>query len=171
MAQRFSLYGELTVLDNLAFFARVYGLPGRERRQAVRDALERFDLGEVQGDVAGNLPLGVKQRLALAAALLHAPDILFLDEPTSGVDPLTRRSFWARIARLADAGVTVLVTSHFMEEAENCDRLAIVNAGRMIATGTPSELRANVRTAELPDPSLEEAFIELVARDRQAQAA
>ena len=105
----------------------------------------------------------MKQRLALAASLLHAPDILFLDEPTSGVDPLTRRAFWARIDGLAEAGVTVLVTSHFMDEAEYCDRLAIVSGGKMIATGTPASLRERVRGADLPDPTLEDAFIALVA--------
>ena len=163
MAQRFSLYGELTVDENLAFFARVYGLDRTERQAATADALARFELGAVRDSVAASLPLGVKQRLALAAALLHRPDILFLDEPTSGVDPLARRAFWARIGALAEAGVTVLVTSHFMDEAEYCDRLAIVSAGRLIATDTPSGLRARVRSAELPEPTLEDAFIRLVA--------
>jgi ABC-2 type transport system ATP-binding protein len=162
MAQRFSLYAELSVLENLRFFARVYGLRGRARAEALSGALERFELAAVAGTVAGALPLGVKQRLALAAALLHGPDILFLDEPTSGVDPLARREFWARIGTLADAGVAVLVTSHFMDEAEYCDRLGIVNQGRLVATGTPAELRARVRTAALPEPTLEDAFIALV---------
>lgn len=163
MAQRFSLYGELTVAENLAFFARVYGLDRAAQGAAIADALERFELAAVRGSVAAALPLGVKQRLALAAALLHRPDILFLDEPTSGVDPLARRAFWARIGALAEAGVTVLVTSHFMDEAEYCDRLGIISAGRLIATGTPAGLRAQVRSAELPAPTLEDAFIHLVA--------
>lgn len=173
MAQRFSLYGELTVAANLRFFARVYGLPRAARRSAVNDALDRFDLRDVAETRSSELPLGVKQRLALAAALLHGPDILFLDEPTSGVDPLTRRAFWARIGRLADAGVTVLVTSHFMDEAEYCDRLAIISGGRMITTGTPASLRARVRSDSLPDPTLEDAFIALVAEATapEAQAA
>ena len=171
MAQRFSLYGELTVRENLAFFARIYGLSRKARADAIASALERFDLTAVAGDVSGDLPLGIKQRLALAAALLHGPDILFLDEPTSGVDPLTRRAFWARIGRLAEAGVTVLVTSHFMDEAEYCDQLAIISAGKMIATGTPAALRARVRTAALPEPTLEDAFIALVAASTQAVAA
>ena len=115
--------------------------------------------------------LGLKQRLALAAALLHAPDILFLDEPTSGVDPLTRREFWARIGALADAGVAVLVTSHFMDEAEYCDRLGIVNHGRLVAIGPPAELRARVRSTELPEPTLEDAFIALVAAAGPREAA
>ena len=166
MAQRFSLYGELTVTENLAFFARVYGLDRSGQAAAIADALDRFDLGEVRASVAGALPLGVKQRLALAAALLHRPDILFLDEPTSGVDPLARRAFWARIGALAEAGVTVLVTSHFMDEAEYCDRLGIVSAGKLIATDTPAGLRARVRGPDLPAPTLEDAFIRLVAAAR-----
>ena len=172
MAQRFSLYGHLSVEANLAFFARVYGLTRSARLQAVAEALDRFDLRDHADDRAGDLPLGVKQRLALAASLLHGPDILFLDEPTSGVDPLTRRSFWSRIGMLAESGVTVLVTSHFMDEAEYCDRLAIVTAGRMIAIDTPAALRARVRTPSLPEPTLEDAFITLVEQERtEARAA
>ena len=162
MAQRFSLYAELSVRENLRFFARVYGLDRAAQAQAIAAALRGFDLEDVASSIAGELPLGLKQRLALAAALLHRPDILFLDEPTSGVDPLARREFWARIGTLAEAGVTVLVTSHFMDEAEYCDRLGIVNQGRLAAVGTPAELRARVRTIALPDPTLEDAFIALV---------
>jgi len=162
MAQRFSLYAELSVLENLRFFARVYGLGRAAQASAIDAALSSFDLRGTAASVAGELPLGMKQRLALAAALLHAPGILFLDEPTSGVDPLTRREFWARIGRLADAGVTILVTSHFMDEAEYCDRLGIVSQGRLAAVGTPADLRARVRTDALPDPTLEDAFIALV---------
>jgi ABC-2 type transport system ATP-binding protein len=162
MAQRFSLYGELSVAENLAFFARVYGLDRTAQAAAIADALERFDLGAVRLSVAAALSLGVKQRLALAAALLHRPDILFLDEPTSGVDPLARRAFWARIGALAEAGVTVLVTSHFMDEAEYCDRLGIISAGKLIATDTPAGMRARVRGPDLPAPTLEDAFIRLV---------
>lgn len=163
MAQRFSLYGELTIRQNLNFFARVYGLNRAAAAQAIAGALETFELREEAEHLAGALPLGLKQRLSLAAALLHGPEILFLDEPTSGVDPLTRRAFWARIGALADQGVTILVTSHFMDEAEYCDRLAIVYAGRIIVTGTPAALRAQVRTAALPDPTLEDAFIALTS--------
>jgi ABC-2 type transport system ATP-binding protein len=162
MAQRFSLYAELPVRENLRFFARVYGLGRAMQAQAIDAALHDFELEPVANDIAGSLPLGLKQRLALAAALLHGPEILFLDEPTSGVDPLARREFWTRIGILADAGVTILVTSHFMDEAEYCDRLGIVNQGRLAAVGTPVELRARVRTPDLPDPTLEDAFIALV---------
>ena len=165
MAQHFSLYAELSVRENLRFFARVYGLNRAAQARAIDAALHRFDLRGHADTVARDLPLGLKQRLALAASLLHAPEILFLDEPTSGVDPLTRREFWNRIGTLADDGVTVLVTSHFMDEAEYCDRLAIVSQGRLAAVDTPAELRARVRTASLPDPSLEDAFIALVAQD------
>jgi ABC-2 type transport system ATP-binding protein len=172
MAQRFSLYAELSVLENLRFFARVYGLDRKARAAAIDQAVDRFELRDMIQNVAGALPLGVKQRLALAAALLHGPEILFLDEPTSGVDPVTRRSFWARIGALADSGVAVLVTSHFMDEAEYCDRLGIVSDGRLIATGTPAGLRAQVRTTALPEPTLEDAFIALVQdANRQDKAA
>ena len=171
MAQRFSLYGELSVQENLRFFSRVYGLTRAAQTAAIDAALSRFDLRDVATTTAGELPLGVKQRLALAAALLHGPDILFLDEPTSGVDPVTRRSFWGRIGALADSGVAVLVTSHFMDEAEYCDRLAIISDGRLIATGTPAALRDRVRTPALPDPTLEDAFIALVGEAAQQAAA
>jgi ABC-2 type transport system ATP-binding protein len=172
MAQRFSLYGALSVRENLRFFARIYGLDRAAQTRAIAAALRDFDLAEAAASVAGELPLGLKQRLALAAALLHRPDILFLDEPTSGVDPLARREFWTRIGILAEAGVTVLVTSHFMDEAEYCDRLGIVDQGRLAAIGTPAELRARVRTKALPDPTLEDAFIALVqAAAPRAQAA
>ena len=162
MAQRFSLYAELSVLENLRFFARVYGLGRAAQTRAIDAALTGFDLTQTAASVAGDLPLGLKQRLALAAALLHGPDILFLDEPTSGVDPLTRREFWARIGTLADAGVTVMVTSHFMDEAEYCDRLGIVSQGRLAAVDTPAALRERVRSEALPEPTLEDAFIALV---------
>ncbi len=165
MAQRFSLYAELSVRENLRFFARVYGLNRAAQARAIDGALQRFELGGLANTVAHDLPLGLKQRLALAASLLHAPDILFLDEPTSGVDPLTRREFWNRIGMLADEGVTIMVTSHFMDEAEYCDRLGIVSQGRLAAVDTPGALRASVRSADLPDPTLEDAFIALVAQD------
>jgi ABC-2 type transport system ATP-binding protein len=169
MAQKFSLYGELSPKDNLSFFGRVYGLARKARETAVERAMQRFELTSFADSPSGSLPLGVKQRLALAAALIHDPDILFLDEPTSGVDPLARRDFWRRIDALAVAGVTVLVTSHFMDEAEYCDRLAIINAGRIAAIGSPAALRDRVRTPALPEPSLEDAFIAIVG-EAQAEA-
>ena len=172
MSQRFSLYGNLSVRDNLDFFSGVYGLAGARRRQRIAWTIDSFDLGAVVDADAGGLPLGFKQRLALGCALLHEPQVLFLDEPTSGVDPLMRRSFWQRIGALADLGVTVLVTSHFMDEAEYCDRLGIVYAGRMIATGRPDELKRRFASPSLPEPTLEDAFVGLIeAHDAETSAA
>ena len=168
MSQKFSLYGNLDVSQNLAFFAAAYGLAGAERAARIAWAVEEFALGEHADQLAGDLPLGYKQRLAMACALMHRPEILFLDEPTSGVDPLARREFWKRINALARAGVTILVTTHFMEEAEYCDRLAIMAAGRILATGEPAAIKALARTAANPEPSLEDAFIALVERPAEA---
>ncbi|HQN20598.1 MAG TPA: ABC transporter ATP-binding protein, partial [Syntrophobacteraceae bacterium] len=137
MAQQFSLYAELSVSENLTFFSRAYGLRGSEQRERIAWGLDEFDLRPYADTTSGQLPLGYKQRLALAAALMHSPEILFLDEPTSGVDPLARREFWHRINRLAEQGVTLLVTTHFMEEAEYCDRLVIMAQGEILAEGTP----------------------------------
>jgi len=162
MAQHFSLYGDLSVIENLRFFSSAYGLHGQERRRRMQWALEEFGLAEYEDRRSGNLPLGFKQRLALAAALMHGPAILFLDEPTSGVDPLARREFWQRIGAMAEAGVTVLVTTHFMEEAEYCDRLVIMDRGRILAEGTPASLKKSYRTEERPDPTMEDAFIGLI---------
>lgn len=172
MSQKFSLYGNLSVRDNLDFFSGVYGLAGHRRARRIAWTIESFDLAAVAELEAGTLPLGFKQRLALGCALLHEPQVLFLDEPTSGVDPLMRREFWSRIGSLAEGGVTVLVTSHFMEEAEYCDRLGIVYAGRMIASGSPDEMKQRFVTADLPEPTLEDAFVGLIREhDSEGQAA
>ncbi|MCK7575177.1 MAG: ATP-binding cassette domain-containing protein [Chromatiales bacterium] len=162
MSQSFALYTNLTVRQNLDFFARAYGLRGRQARARIDWALESFELGALATTDSGALPLGYKQRLALAAALMHEPDILFLDEPTSGVDPLARREFWDRINALAEAGVTILVTTHFLQEAEYCDRLAILAAGEILALGTPTEIKARAAAPEHPCPELEDAFIRLI---------
>lgn len=162
MAQKFSLYGDLSVLENLRFFSNAYGLSGSVRRDQIDWAMQEFELAHYADSRSRELPLGYKQRLALAAALMHRPKILFLDEPTSGVDPLARREFWHRIAALAEEGVTVLVTTHFMEEAEYCDRLVIMAEGELLAGGTPDELRARVQSEQLPDPTMEDAFIHLI---------
>lgn len=168
MAQRFSLYVDLTVMENLRFFARAYGLRRAQRARRIAWALEVFELAEHANSKSGDLPLGYKQRLAMAAALLHEPDILFLDEPTSGVDPLARREFWQRINALAEAGVTVLVTTHFMDEANYCDRLVIMAEGEVLAQGTPAEMKARFRSDALPEPSMEDAFIGLIeSRERR----
>jgi ABC-type multidrug transport system ATPase subunit len=161
MAQQFSLYGQLSVKENLSFFGRAYGLGGNRLRLRLEWAFKEFGLGKWRDKAAGQLPGGYKQRLAMAASLLHEPDILFLDEPTSGVDPFARREFWLRINGFAEQGVTVVVTTHFMEESEYCDRMLIMSQGKNLAMGTPSEIRALARSKENPEPTIEDAFIAL----------
>jgi ABC-2 type transport system ATP-binding protein len=163
MAQKFSLYGKLSVVANLRFFSGVYGLRGSAQAAKIEEMVRVFALEPYLDTVPNELPLGFKQRLALACALMHTPQILFLDEPTSGVDPVTRREFWTHINGLVDKGVTVMVTTHFMDEAEYCDRIALVYRGRMIAAGSPDALKAQAATDDLPDPTMEDAFIHLVA--------
>ncbi|MFH1603118.1 MAG: ATP-binding cassette domain-containing protein, partial [Pseudomonadota bacterium] len=172
MSQKFSLYGNLSVRQNLEFFVGAYGIP-RERRAARQAwALREFELEDDVDSQSADLSLGYKQRLALACALMHEPEILFLDEPTSGVDPLARREFWRRINSLARLGVTVLVTTHFMEEAEYCDRLAIMAAGEILALGTPLQIKERTRLAGAAEPTMEEAFIRLIeAAEHSAEAA
>ncbi len=174
MAQKFSLYGDLSVRAEPALLqqrlpavgrapAATHRLGGRPSSTSLRRSTA----------TARDLPLGFKQRLALACALMHEPDILFLDEPTSGVDPLARREFWRRINALAETGVTVLVTTHFMEEAEYCDRLAIMAQGGVLAAGAPEAIKAAARTAARPDPTMEDAFIAMIeaaARQRRRGA-
>ncbi|WP_445367000.1 ATP-binding cassette domain-containing protein [Methylomonas sp. BW4-1] len=163
MSQKFSLYGQLSVKQNLQFFSHAYGLRHKRRTERIAWALQEFDLTEFADTNSVDLPLGYKQRLALACALMHEPEILFLDEPTSGIDPLARREFWNRINSLAAQGVTILVTTHFMEEAEYCDRLLIMREGDILAAGTPAEIRSRSQTAEqAPAETMEEAFIRLL---------
>jgi len=162
MAQKFSLYGNLNVMQNLKFFSGLYGLSGKQQKVRIDMMIAIFDLGDHLTLNAGELPLGFKQRLALACAVMHEPDVLFLDEPTSGVDPITRREFWLHINSLVEKGVTVMVTTHFMDEAEYCDRIALIYRGENIATGTPDELKDRVGKNLDHEPTLEEAFIELV---------
>ncbi len=162
MSQKFSLYGNLSVSQNLEFFASAYGLAGEARRERIAWAEAEFALAAATDQLSGDLPLGYKQRLAMACALMHRPEILFLDEPTSGVDPLARREFWQRINALARQGVTVLVTTHFMEEAEYCDRLAIMAAGRILAMDEPATIKMRARSRDHPEPSMEDAFIRLI---------
>jgi ABC-2 type transport system ATP-binding protein len=171
MSQKFSLYGNLSVAQNLDFFASAYGLSGSSRRQRIEWALAEFELTDSADQLSADLPLGYKQRLAMACALMHRPEIIFLDEPTSGVDPLARREFWQRINALARQGVTVLVTTHFMEEAEYCDRLAIMAAGRILAMDEPVAIKALAKSADNPEPSMEDAFIRLVENSAVAEAA
>jgi ABC-2 type transport system ATP-binding protein len=166
VAQKFSLYGPLSVIENLEFFASAYGLRGERKRARLNWAVEQFDLGAHAGVPSAQLAGGFKQRLAMAAALLHEPEILFLDEPTSGADPLARRAFWRRITTLAEQGVTIIVTTHFMQEAEYCDHVAIMDGGRILAQGSPAEVRALARTDARPEPSMEDAFITVVEHSR-----
>jgi ABC-2 type transport system ATP-binding protein len=171
MAQKFSLYGDLSVRQNLEFFAGAYGLAGARRRAAIDRVAAAFDLEPQLGTNAGQLPLGFKQRLALSCAIMHDPPVLFLDEPTSGVDPLTRREFWGFINSVVARGVTVMVTTHFMDEAEYCDRVALIYRGQVIALDTPEALQARVKTAAQPNPTLEDAFIGLIeVHDRDKAA-
>ena len=168
VAQKFSLYGLLSVSQNLEFFAGAYGLAGRRRRERIAWAMDQFELGPLARLPSGQLPGGYKQRLAMAAALIHEPEILFLDEPTSGADPLARREFWRRITALAEEGVTVIVTTHFMEEAEYCDRVVILDAGQVLARGTPAEIRAHAEAEGDREPTMEDAFIAIVEESRRA---
>ena len=160
MSQRFGLYEDLTVQENLDFYAGLYGLVGEERRRRVTGQLEVNRLAEHRRQLAGTLSGGWKHRLALACATTHEPDLVFIDEPTAGVDPLARRRFWEVIARNAASGMTVLVTTHYMDEAELCHRLAFLSRGHLIGLGTPREI-----TARFGYEKVEDVFIELQRRD------
>ena len=140
MTQKFSLYDDLTVIENLEFLAAVHGLNRRDTRLRTEELLERYWLTDQRSQMAGTMSGGQKQRLALAGAVLHKPDLLLLDEPTSAVDPQSRREFWGSLFELADAGTTLLVSTHYMDEAERCTRLGILDAGRLVADGSPREL-------------------------------
>lgn len=160
MAQKFSLYGNLGVQDNLDFFSGIYGLRGSKKKAKITEMIEVFDFARHLGATADTLPLGLKQRLALACSVMHEPDVLFLDEPTSGVDPITRKEFWTHINGMVKKGISVMVATHFMDEAEYCDRIMLIYGGKAIANGSPDELKAMVG----PDVSMEETFIALIER-------
>ncbi|HEX3232948.1 MAG TPA: ABC transporter ATP-binding protein [Gemmatimonadales bacterium] len=163
MSQRFGLYDDLTVAENIRFYASIYGLSGAERRKRTAELLAELGLEPRAGQLAGELSGGWKQRLALACATAHRPAMLFLDEPTAGVDPASRRLFWEWIYALARQGTTILVTTHYMDEAERCQRLAFLSRGRLIAVGTVAEV-----LAQFGQPSIEDVFIELQRRDEGA---
>ena len=169
MAQKFSLYSQLTVFQNMVFYSSAYGLSGTLQKEKIQDSLNFFELEPYKNVSSGILPLGFRQRLALSCALIHEPSILFLDEPTSGVDPNARREFWHIINALAMVGVSVLVTTHFMEEAEYCDRLLIMAQGALLAMGSPAEIKEKTRTSQIPDPSLEDAFVSLLSEFQKTQ--
>lgn len=159
MTQRFSLYEDLTVEENLRFYAGIYGVSRRDRRSRVPEELERAGLADRREQLSGTLSGGWKQRLALVCAMIHRPPLLFLDEPTAGVDPVSRREFWAQIHRIADEGTTVIVTTHYMDEAERCHRLAFIFRGALLDVGTPAEIveRRNIRVAVIATPDVVEA--------------
>ena len=164
VAQKFSLYANLTVYENLRFFGGAYGLYGRQLRERIAAVAEEFHLTDRMDEAAERLPGGYKQRLSMAAALIHAPGILFLDEPTSGIDPLARRTFWQEITRLAAGGTTIVITTHFMEEAEYCDRFMIQDHGKMLVLGSPAEIRARLGREGAP---MDEVFIAIVEQARR----
>lgn len=167
VAQKFALYGNLSIRENLEFFGGAYGLRGRALKARINEVVAQFDLDPSAR--SGQLPAGFKQRLAMATGLLHQPEILFLDEPTSGIDPLARRAFWRTITALAGTGVTIIITTHFMEEAEYCDRIAIQDAGEMLIIGTPREVRA--RAGDGAGQTMNDAFITVVEQHRAASKA
>lgn len=160
MSQRYGLYDDLTVEENLRFYAGLYGLLGAEGHTRVEELLEELGFAAKRRQLAGTLSGGWKQRLSLACAIAHRPEVLFLDEPTAGVDPAARRQFWQRIRGLASGGTTILVTTHYMDEAERCGRLALLSRGRLVALGAPQEINA-----QLGQPTLEDAFIALEGRE------
>ena len=168
MPQRFSLYGDLSVAANLRFVAGAYGMGRAAREDAIAWIVDALGLEELMPRAAETLPFGQRQRLAFGAALLNAPPVLFLDEPSSGVDPVVRREFWYHINAIAARGTAVVVTTHFMEEAENCDRLLFISAGEVIAQGTPEMMKRDVGRIAGRPVTLEEAFVDLVQRQRQA---
>ena len=164
MAQKFSLYGGLSVLQNLEFFSGVYNLEGKKQKEAIDRMCEIFNFKDYLNEDAKDLPLGFKQRLALSCSVMHHPKVLFLDEPTSGVDPITRREFWNHINGLVEKGTTIIVTTHFMDEAEYCDRIGIIFDGKIITIGTPDELKVMAKSELTPNPTMEDAFIHLIEK-------
>ena len=166
VAQKFSLYGNLSVMENLEFFSGVYGLYGQKKDDRIEAVIKEFRLNDVRDMIAGDLPGGYKQRLSMAAALMHEPKILFLDEPTSGIDPLTRRNFWRQIISLSKRGTTIIITTHFMDESEYCDRIMIQDAGKLVVLGTPDEVR---RIAGDENCTMDEAFISVILKKREQE--
>lgn len=162
MAQKFSLYGDLNVRQNLEFFSGIYNLTGSKRQQIINRMVDIFSFKPFLEEAAGSLPLGFKQRLALSCSVMHNPEVLFLDEPTSGVDPYSRREFWNHINGLVEKGVTVMVSTHFMDEAEYCDYIGLVYRAKLINMGTPDSLKLIAKSSENPSPTLEDAFVHLI---------
>lgn len=151
MSQKFSLYEDLTILENIKFYAGIYGISRKQRIAKQTELLQKLELEKVKNKLIGDLPLGWKQKLAFSVAIFHDPKIVFLDEPTGGVDPVTRRKFWDLIYEAAHHGITVFVTTHYMDEAEYCDRVSIMNAGRIEALDTPAELKAKYEATNMDE--------------------
>ena len=164
MSQKFSLYSDMTPQENVRFYLGIYNVPEAQWPERMQWVFEMTRLQDVSKRLTADLPPGWRQRLALGCALLHRPPILFLDEPTSGVDPLTRRQFWRFIDQLATDGITVFVTTHYMDEARNCHRLVMINEGRIVAAGTPEAI-VRGQFPDRPDADLNDAFIKLMARE------
>ena len=154
----------MSVLQNLNFFSGVYPIALDRRKLVIKKMIETFSLQDFENVKTSELPLGFKQRLALSCAIMHKPEVLFLDEPTSGVDPITRREFWNHINGMVEKGVSIVITTHFMDEAEYCDRIALINQGQIIQIGSPDDLKNSVKSQKMPSPSLEDAFIELSSK-------
>ena len=163
MSQKFSLYEDMTPFENIRFYLGVYNIPPDQWEERMQWTIDTARLSDVRNRLTRDLPPGWRQRLALGCALLHKPDILFLDEPTSGVDPLTRRHFWDFIGLLAGEGVTVFVTTHYMDEANNCERIVMINEGKIVAAGSPSEIIGET-IPDRPEADLNDAFIKLMSR-------
>ena len=168
VAQKFSLYGKLTVYENLRFFGGIYGLSPLKLPQRIQAVMEEFQLTDKKDQPAEELPGGYKQRLSMAAALIHQPKILFLDEPTSGIDPLARRTFWQQITRLSAQGTTIIITTHFMDEAEYCDRMMIQDHGHLLVLGSPAKIRQDM---QMPEADMNEIFIAIVEKARAEKGA
>jgi len=164
MSQKFSLYEDLTPFENLRFYLGIYNVPRKEWTERIDWVLNMAHLQDVRNRKTKELPQGWRQRLALGCSLLHKPDILFLDEPTSGVDPVTRSHFWNFIKQLAKGGMTIFVTTHYMDEARFCERIVMINEGRIVASGTPAEIINNA-CPDKPDADLNDAFIKLMTRN------
>jgi ABC-2 type transport system ATP-binding protein len=161
MSQKFSLYKDLKVVENIDFYMGIYGVPRAERESRKKWVLDMTQLADREQDLTASLPTGFRQRLALGCALLHRPGIVFLDEPTSGVDPIARRAFWDFIRELAASGTTIFVTTHYMDEAENCQRIAMIFGGRILACDGPAGLKKKF-AGDLDRPTLQEVFIRLM---------
>ncbi|MCF8223297.1 MAG: ABC transporter ATP-binding protein [Bacteroidales bacterium] len=156
MCQKFSLYEDLTVAENIMLYGGIYGMPGKEIKNKTGTLLESLDFTGYRKRIIGDLPLGIRQKLAFAVAIFHKPDIVFLDEPTGGVDPITRRQFWEMIYKAADDGITIFVTTHYMDEAEYCDRVSIMSEGKIIDIDSPAQLKKKYGS-----PSIQDVFVKI----------